>query len=183
MDYRPNAEGACWFIREVWPTLRRCQPDLTFNIVGRNPTPAVRRLGEVPGVRVMGEVPDVRPYLAAASAAVCPLRTAWGVQNKVLEAMAMARPVVASPAAVEGLHVTVGEDLLQADTPEQFAAAILSLLTDAELRKRLGASARRRVEKHYTWSARMAPLVALCRQLASSAPAGHDTLTDHQHQQ
>jgi sugar transferase (PEP-CTERM/EpsH1 system associated) len=183
MDYRPNAEGVCWFMREVWPTLRRREPELTFNIVGRNPTLAVRRLGEVPGVHVTGEVSDVRPYLAAASVAVCPLQTAWGVQNKVLEAMAMARPVVGSPAAIEGLNVTVGQDVLQADTPQQFAAAILSLLEDPQLRERLGASARRCVEKHYTWSARMGPLVALCRQLVSSATAGRDALPDHLHEQ
>jgi sugar transferase (PEP-CTERM/EpsH1 system associated) len=171
MDYRPNVDGVCWFVRQVWPMLKRREPRLTFTIVGRNPTPAVQRLEEAPDVRVTGEVPDVRPYFAAATVAVCPLLIARGVQNKVLEAMATARPVVASAAAIEGLDVTVGQDLLQADTAEQFAEAVLGLLKDAQRRKRLGAAARCCIESHYTWSARMEPLVALCRRLTDGSAA------------
>src|SRR5262249_31571633 len=99
LDYRPNVDAACWFCGEVWPEVPRRRPRAQVWLVGRRPTAAVQRLGEVPGVCVVGQVPDVRPYVARAALAVVPLRIARGVQNKVLEAMAMARPVVASPQA------------------------------------------------------------------------------------
>jgi len=170
MDYRPNVDGVCWFVREVWPLLRRNVPDLEFTIVGRNPARAVRALAAEPGVAVTGAVPDVRPYLAAARAVVIPLRIARGIQNKALEAMAMGRAVVGSPAAVEGLDVVVGEDLLQAESPDKWRDAVLGLLTDEPRRLAIEHSARRCVEQKYTWSARMAPLVELCRNLADSRP-------------
>lgn len=169
MDYRPNAEAVGWFASAVWPALRRRWPDLSFQIVGRRPTAAVRRLSEIPGIHVLGEVPDVRPYLAAARAAVCPLRIAHGIQNKILEAMAMGRPVVGTPVALEGLDVTVGHDVLQAETPEQFEQQITRLLEDAALGERLGASARRSIESRYTWPAQMEPLVALCERLVEQS--------------
>ena len=168
MDYRPNAEAVCWFVREVWPELKRRTPELTFTIVGRNPTRAVRQLAKTPGLNVTGSVPDVRPYLAAAGVAVCPLQMARGIQNKVLEAMAMSNAVVASPAALEGLEVEAGEDLLKADMPDEWQQHILKLLTGGELRNRLGRSARKCVEDKYNWATRMEPLVSLCRRLTQS---------------
>jgi len=125
MDYRPNVEGVCWFAKEVWPELKRQVHDLTFTVVGRDPAPAVKALAAQPGIVVTGTVPDVRPYLVAASAVVVPLRIARGIQNKILEAMAMGRPVVASPQALEGLDIAVGTHALQADPPAQW----LELLT------------------------------------------------------
>ncbi len=103
-DYRPNVDAACWFCREAWPEIHRRRPDARLRLVGRRPVAAVRRLGAVPGVEVVGQVPDVRPYLAAAAVAVNPLRIARGLQNKVLEAMAMGKAVVASPQALAGLR-------------------------------------------------------------------------------
>ena len=167
MSYRPNAEGVCWFVREVWPELKRSRGDLRFLIVGRAPTRAVRRLSENPGVVVTGSVPDVRPYLASADLAVAPLRIARGVQNKILEAMAAGRAVVASPQALEGLELAEGSDVLRAATPREWKETILSLLSDEAARRRIEQAARRRVEHDYVWSARLAPLVALCGRLTA----------------
>ncbi len=172
MDYRPNVEGVCWFVREVWDELKRRIPELTFMIVGRNPTRTVRQLAKTPGVDVTGSVPDVRPYLAAAGVTICPLRIARGIQNKVLEAMAMGKAVVASSSALEGLEAGVGEDLLKADTPDEWRKHILKLLTDGELRDRLGRTARKCVENKYNWATRMEPLVSLCRRLIQSKARG-----------
>ena len=111
-------------------------------------------------------MPDVRPFLSAATVAVAPLQTARGLQNKILEAMAMARPVVATPAALEGLDVHIGRDVLSAETPEQWRTALTYLLAEPGGRDALGRCARRCVETHYTWEARLAPLVDLCLRLA-----------------
>ncbi|MFW6145852.1 MAG: TIGR03087 family PEP-CTERM/XrtA system glycosyltransferase [Planctomycetota bacterium] len=167
MDYRPNVDGVCWFVREVWGEVRRVVPSATFTIVGRHPTAAVRALDEAPGVTVTGAVPDVRPYLVAARAAVAPLQIARGIQNKVLEAMAAGRPVVATREALEGLEMHPGVDVLQADTPEAWRAHLAALLADDGFAEPLAAAARRTVTGGYSWSARMDPLVRLCEQLAA----------------
>jgi len=168
MDYRPNIEGVAWFVREVWPGLRRRAPEATFTIVGRDPARQVRQLADVPGVRVTGSVPDVRPYLAAATIAVTPLLTARGIQNKILEAMATARPVVASSPALEGLDVAAGREVLRADSPDEWQAAIMGLAADPARRLAMGRAARARIVADYTWDARMAPLVALAERLAGA---------------
>jgi sugar transferase (PEP-CTERM/EpsH1 system associated) len=172
MDYRPNIDGVCWFVREVWPALKEHVPELTFAVVGRDPPLEVRRLAQVPGVSVTGTVPDVRPYLAEATAAVVPLRIARGIQNKVLEAMAMGRAVVASSGALEGLEIAAGTEALQADAPEEWTRSILGLLRDESRCRAMERAARARVVADYSWSARMAPLVALCRRLAGETAAG-----------
>ncbi len=166
MDYRPNVEGVCWFAETVWPALRRERPDLRFVVVGRNPAPAVRRLAERPGIEVTGAVPDVRPYLSEARAAVVPLLTARGIQNKVLEAMAMGRAVVASPPALEGLDLGRGTDVVEAASPASWVEAVRSLLEDDGRREALERAARARVEADFAWEARLEPLVDLCARLA-----------------
>jgi len=166
MDYRPNVEGVRWFAEAIWPALRRERPDLRFVIVGRDPAPAVRRLAERPGIDVTGAVPDVRPYLAGSTLAVAPLLTARGIQNKVLEAMAMGRAVVASPAALEGLDVEPAVEVIEAQPPEAWQRQILDLLQNDARRQDVERAARRRVERDYTWSARLKPLVDLCTDLA-----------------
>lgn len=171
MSYRPNAEGVCWFVREVWPELRKQSPQLTFVIVGRDPTRSVLRLARIDGVEVIGAVPDVRPYLAAASLAVAPLHMARGVQNKILEAMAAGRAVVASPEALAGLEVAQGSEVLSARMPREWQDRIRFLLADPAARSRVEQAARARVLRDYVWSARLAPLVALCRRLAPSQDA------------
>ena len=156
MDYWPNADAVIWFANDVMPRLRAGHPDLHFHVVGANPTPNVLRLASLPGVHVTGRVPDVRPYVAHADVCVAPLRIARGIQNKVLEAMAMARPVVASPGAFEGLRAVAGQDLLVADGADPTAQAIEAVL--AGHHPGLPAAARRAVELGYAWSATLAAL-------------------------
>jgi glycosyltransferase involved in cell wall biosynthesis len=166
MDYAPNIDAVAWFAAAALPLI----PGATLAIVGRNPTGAVKRLaGE--RVIVTGAVPDVRGWLAAADVVVAPLRIARGVQNKVLEAMAMARPVVASPAAFEGIEARPGGDLLVADGAEAQARAVNRLLADPACAGELGRAARRQMESAYRWEARLAPLsgmVGLARRQAAA---------------
>jgi len=156
MSYRPNIEAVAWFAAEVLPILRRRDPAPEFWIVGANPAPAVTALADRPGVHVTGSVPDVRPYVAHAAAAVAPLRIARGIQNKVLEAMAMARPVVASPQAFEGVRAVPGRDLLVADGAAAMAAAIGEVLDGRH--PGLGEAARRAVAAGHDWQAALAGL-------------------------
>ena len=156
MDYAPNVDAVTWFAREVLPRI----PDGRFAIVGRKPTEAVKALA---GDRVIvtGAVPDVRSWLAAADVVVAPLRIARGIQNKVLEAMAMARPVVASPAAFEGIEAEPGRDLIVADGAEAQAEAVTGLLADRDRAEAIGRAARQRMEEAYRWEGRLAPLAGL----------------------
>jgi glycosyltransferase involved in cell wall biosynthesis len=161
MDYKPNVDAATWFAAEVWPRVRAEMPQAAFAIVGSSPTAEVQGLGGREGIVVTGRVPQVQPWLAAAAVAVAPLRIARGIQNKVLEAMAMARPVVASSAALEGISATPGEHLLVADAAEDMAGAVLGLLRDPERARALGASARARVTSHYDWGTNLRALDAM----------------------
>jgi sugar transferase (PEP-CTERM/EpsH1 system associated) len=151
MDYWPNADAVIWFAREVMPLLRARVPDLDFWIVGANPIPDVQALKALPGVHVTGRVEDVRPYVAHAAAIVCPLRIARGIQNKVLEGMAMGKAVIASPPAFEGVRAVAGTDLLVADGAAAFTATIVDVLEGKH--PTLGASARHAMEAHYAWDA------------------------------
>lgn len=169
LDYRPNIEGIVWFCEHVWPRVRAARPGATLAIVGRQPDAAVRRLAELPGVEVIGPVPDVRPHLAEAQVAVVPLRIARGIQNKVLEAMAAGRPVVTSPQALEGLAAEPGVHVCVAETPEQWTAEILHLLTTPTARCDLAAAARTYVQHHHTWQACLAPFAELLNLPASAA--------------
>lgn len=170
MSYRPNAEAVCWFVQNVLPMLRAKAPNLRFLIVGRDPTRAVRQLARAGGVQVTGAVRDVRPFLGRSHVVVAPLQIARGVQNKILEAMSMAKAVVASPQAAEGLDVQTGQDLLLASHPQQWRDAILLLLDDQALRKQIENSARRRIEHRYTWEIQTQPLLELCDRLCEGLP-------------
>ena len=170
MDYRPNIDAAQWFAREVLPQVSCRHPAARFAIVGRAPAPPVLALARVPGVLVTGTVPDVRPWLAAASVCVAPLRVARGLQNKVLEAMAMARPTVVSRAAAEGIDhggtVTVAPDAAA------FAREVVHVLDDPIAANQLAAAARPRVLSRYAWDARLAsldPLLGIERRLGAAA--------------
>jgi glycosyltransferase involved in cell wall biosynthesis len=146
-------------------------PDARFAIVGRKPPEAVLRIGARERVVVTGEVADVRSWLAAADVVVAPLRIARGIQNKVLEAMAMARPVVASPAAYEGIEAEPGRDLIVSDSPEAQAEAIRALLADRVAAEALGRAGRRRMAEAYRWEARLAPLAAMIGESRSRVAA------------
>jgi sugar transferase (PEP-CTERM/EpsH1 system associated) len=169
MDYFPNVDAVVHFCRQIFPRIRARIPGARFVIVGKNPTAAVRRLATVPGVEVTGSVSDVRPYLGEAAVAVAPLRVARGVQNKVLEAMAMGLAVVATAKAHEGLEARPGEHLCVVDAPAAFADTVTDLLGSPERRQALGRAARRFVEAHHSWSASMAKLDTVLAQVTRSA--------------
>ena len=161
MDYRPNVEAVTWFAGTVMPALASAGVDARFHIVGARPTDAVRALAALPGVHVTGRVADTRPYIAHAAIAVAPLTIARGIQNKVLEAMALARPVVASPAAFEGVRARRGQDLLVADGVPEWVSAVRAILEGRH--PGLGAAARTAVRQRHDWSAtlrRLDPLLA-----------------------
>ncbi len=158
MDYQPNVEAVGWFARDILPLIRKQHPQTRFAIVGRAPTHEVRALANLPGVMVTGEVPDIRPWLASGDVIVAPLLLARGIQNKLLEALAMARPVVASAPAAEGIDATHGEHLLVADRAEDMAAAVVRLLDDDDSAAAMGRAARQRMVDRYGWGARLAPL-------------------------
>jgi hypothetical protein len=151
MDYYPNQQCMFAFCRDTLPLLKARRPGVKLAIVGADPAPAVRRLGEIEGVTVTGSVPDVRPYVRRAALTVAPLAIARGTQNKVLEAMAMGVPVVASRAAAGGVDAVPGEHLLVADTPAEQAEAIVRLLDDPAHRTRFAQAGRARVLSNHAW--------------------------------
>jgi sugar transferase (PEP-CTERM/EpsH1 system associated) len=161
MDYFPNVDAVCWFAEAVWPRVRQEVPAARFEIVGRHPTRAVRALADQSGVQVVGEVEDVLSFLLQFRVSVAPLRIACGLQNKVLEAMAAATPVVLTVAAATGMNATPGIEYLVADEPEQFAAHVVSLLTDQKRCEQIGRAARRHVAAHHCWEREMAKLERL----------------------
>jgi sugar transferase (PEP-CTERM/EpsH1 system associated) len=155
MDYWPNIDAVQWFARDILPLVRATHAEAQFYIVGAKPSPQVLALADLPGVHVTGTVPDIRPYVAHAQMAVAPLRIARGIQNKVLEAMAMAKPVLVSPQALEGIDAIPGQELLLADTAEDFAAAASALLSSTQS-SALGAAAREKIETTYSWANKLA---------------------------
>jgi sugar transferase (PEP-CTERM/EpsH1 system associated) len=161
LDYRANIDGVTWFCHEVWPLVRARYPQATLSLVGRNPLAAVRELALLPGVELVGQVPDIRPFVAAATVAIAPLRVARGIQNKVLEGAAMGKPVISTSAALEGFDLVPGEHVLRADTPCEWLAAISLLFDNPHERDRMAAAGQAFVERHHAWSARLAPLANL----------------------
>lgn len=150
MDYWANVHAVCWFADAVLPQLREAIPEVRFAVVGSRPDAAVQRLADDPGILVTGRVADMRPYLAHAAVAVAPLRIARGVQNKVLEAMAMARPVVTSQAAMAGIKPHPRLHELVADDPQQQALLLLKLLQHGD-QENYGQLGREWVLKEYHW--------------------------------
>jgi glycosyltransferase involved in cell wall biosynthesis len=153
MSYWANQDAVIWFASTILPALRAHEANTEFWIVGAGPNQAVKRLERLPGVRVTGAVPDVRPYLAHATAVVVPMRVGRGVQNKVLEAMAMAKPVVASELARSGLDAVVGDrEIMVAATPSAFINALREVLSGSrKLTEEMGKLARALVVTHYGW--------------------------------
>jgi len=153
MDWLPNEDAMLFFCDQVLPRIRAEMPAARLSIVGRAPTPAVRRLADAAAVRVTGRVDDVRPFMSEAAVYVVPLRIGGGTRLKIFEAMAMGKAVVSTTVGAEGLPVISGEHLLLADDPAAFARAVTTLLRDATLRARLGCAARSLVLERYDWSA------------------------------
>jgi sugar transferase (PEP-CTERM/EpsH1 system associated) len=158
MDYHANVDGVCWFCEHIFPAVRKQYENARFYIVGRNPAPAVEKLGTLPGVHVIGNVADIRPWYQKAAVFVVPMRLGRGVQNKVLEAMAMGRPVVSTSKANDGIGALDGEHLIIADSADNFARAVTGLLQDHNRQKILGVNARNFVLAENTWEEHMARL-------------------------
>ncbi len=166
MDYFPNVQAVKWFCKEVLPEVQLNIPGASFTIVGARPTQEVLALSQQQGVIVTGQVPDVRPYIQNAAAAVAPLLLARGVQNKVLEAMAMETPVVVTQAAFRGVDAPAGEGVLPAADSKELAAKVVQLLNDPGLAAQIGKKGRRLVENRYVWDERLAHLEALIQEAA-----------------
>ena len=170
MDYRPNIDAAVWFAHEILPVLQTRRPAAQFWIVGSAPTPEVRQLAARPGVHVTGRVPDTRPYIAHADVVVAPLRIARGIQNKILEAMAMARPVVATPDAFAGVQAQPGRDILLAGGVDDTVHHINDVLDGRY--PALGAASRRAVEAAHQWPVNLHALDRLFGDAPVLAQAG-----------
>jgi sugar transferase (PEP-CTERM/EpsH1 system associated) len=161
LDYAPNVDGVDWFCTRVWPAVRASVPDAKFLIVGKSPNETVRRLAKLDGVELHPDVPDVRPYMSRSAVAIAPLRFARGVQNKVLEAMAMGKAVVATPQSLEGLHSAAQGALLETVRPEEWFDRIISLFNDRPQVAQVGRMARTYVEHWHSWEACLEPLALL----------------------
>ncbi len=174
MDYYPNQECMARFCAETWPLLKARRPALKLLIVGADPTPAMRKLGELPGVTVTGSVLDVRPYIRSSALMVAPLNIARGTQNKILEAMAMGVPVVTSAVAAGGVDAQAVTHFLVADTPAEYCEAILQVLENPAERQRLAAAGRQRMLSHHAWAhsmLRLDQIIARCIGTFSNRPA------------
>jgi polysaccharide biosynthesis protein PslH len=153
MNYAPNAEAMLYFVSEIWPLIAERLPTARLQIVGHSPPPEITKLGQLPNVTVLGSVPDVRPYFASAQVIVAPLRIGGGTRLKILEAMAMARAVVCTSLACEGLNVQHGRHLLVADNPPAFAGSVCDLLSNPLRRAEIGQEGQQLVLESYDWRA------------------------------
>ncbi|MFQ5854345.1 MAG: glycosyltransferase [Anaerolineae bacterium] len=153
MNFRPNVDAMLWFCDEILPRIRVTRPDVTVTIVGREPHARVRALAHRPNITVTGYVDDIRPYVAGAQVYIVPLRMGGGTRLKLLEAMAMGKAIVSTTLGAEGIAGQSGEHLILADSPGDFAEAVLSLLTDRDRRQTLGTRARKLAEHEYAWEA------------------------------
>lgn len=169
MSYHANIAAVEDLIHQIMPLVWEEQPNAELHIVGKDPAPAVIEMGQRPHVKVIGSVPDMRPYLAQAAIAISTVRYGVGIQNKVLEAMAMATPVVCSLQANSALKTINGQDILVGDTPQMIARHILDLLASAEKRAMIGQCGRQYVETHHTWDSAATTLETLYQ----SAIANH----------
>ena len=168
MDYWPNIDAVIWFAHEVLPKLVLQRRDVRFYVVGMSPSKSVSALAAVPNVVVTGKVPDVRPYLQYAAAVVAPLRVARGIQNKVLEAMAMAKPVVVSSAAAKGVSAQPGIDFETAADAEEFCRKVLMVM-HPQVARTMGERARARILSAYGWERNLSAFEKLLGQDAYSA--------------
>ena len=151
MDYRPNIDAVVWFAKKVFPSIKQLHDEAKFLIVGKAPTRRVLKLAKQPGITITGAVDDIRPYIAAATVCVVPLRMGGGTRFKILEAMALSRPIVSTTIGAEGFPVTNGKEIIIADCPEDQIRAINSLLCQKHTRVQLGKAGRTFVSNKYQW--------------------------------
>lgn len=166
----PNVDGVLYFLREIWPSIRAARPDARFVVIGADPAPAILAHAG-PGVTILGPVDDLRPHLSAAAAVVVPLRLGSGTRLKILEAWAMARPVVSTTLGAEGLDCVPGRHLLIADEPSAFAGSVLRLLGEPRLGEELGRAGRALVSERYSWRGAAGALEGFFKQLLARRDA------------
>ena len=171
LDYRPNLDAALFLVDEVLPRVRATVPTARLTVVGRGAAADLAHLRRNPGVCVTGEVPDVRPYLAGSSVVVVPIRIGGGTRLKVVEGLAMSRPMVTTTLGCEGIDVVDERQLLIRDDADSFAAAVVSLLADPDRGSALGAAGRDLIETRYSWASAAGRLEELYGALVSGAPA------------
>ena len=170
MDYFPNVDAVQYFCHEIFPSVRRELSGARFYIVGRNPTRQVRELGKQANVIVTGTVPDVRPYLSQAALGVAPFRLARGLQNKVLESMAMGVPVVGTSQAFKGIAATIQNGIRIADDARSFARCVTTVLqADAASRRQAAQQARDYVERHHRWEDQGVKLERLLKEVVMAS--------------
>jgi glycosyltransferase involved in cell wall biosynthesis len=163
--YKPNYDTALLLVEKIFPAVRKHVPKAHLMLVGIDPPPRLLKIGESEHITVTGRVPDVRVYLDQAAAFVCPMRLGAGIKNKILEAMAMGVPVVATPMSCDGIDVTDGENVLLAEKPSDMVKQIIRLIKSRSLRERVGVAGRELVEEHYTWGCVAAQYEALYRHV------------------
>lgn len=167
INYFPNVDGLRWLLRQVWPLVEKTHPHARLKIVGQQPTEEILAF-RGPRVEVTGKVDDLRPHLAAAAVSVAPLRIGGGTRFKILEGMAMSKPIVSTAIGAEGIEGDPGGHFLIAEDPSSFAAAIGRLLDDPAFGARLGSEGRALVERRYSWDAAVRPLEELYAGLLAS---------------
>lgn len=172
LSYHANTAAALDLVHEIMPIVWSARPETRVWIVGKDPPPEVRDLATDMRVTVTGTVPDVRPFVGRAALAVTPLRYGVGIQNKVLEAMALATPVVSTPGTCRAMQANPGEHLLIGESAVELAGHVLTALDDEVLRSRLGAAGRRYVEQYHDWGTVAARLERVYREAITSADAG-----------
>jgi glycosyltransferase involved in cell wall biosynthesis len=152
MDWLPNQDGILYFVDAILPLIKQQQPDVSLEVVGRSPSRKLQALAErEKSMRLSGWVEDIRPFVARGAICIVPLRIGGGTRLKIFEAMAMGKAVVSTSVGAEGLPVRHGDNILLADTPEDFALSVISLLRDSDQRNRLGSAARALVQEKYSW--------------------------------
>ncbi|MCA9473001.1 MAG: glycosyltransferase [Nitrospirales bacterium] len=170
MDWIPNEDGISYFISDILPLIQAQIRDVRLTVVGRNPTPGLQKLAEdVPQVRFLGRVEDVRPYIAQAEVYIVPLRIGGGTRIKIFEAMAMGKAVVSTSIGAEGLPVISEKNCLLADSPEDFAQAVVTLLHDSEKRRSIERAARKFVEDDFTWEKVSEVFSDICQNIAGKS--------------
>jgi glycosyltransferase involved in cell wall biosynthesis len=167
MDWHPNEDAAVHFVDAMLPRIRAEVPDVTFSIIGRNPSARVRALAEVPGVSVTGTLDDVRPAIAEGAVYVVPLRAGGGTRLKIFEALAMGKAVVSTTVGAEGLELDPGRHFIAADGAAPFSEAVIALLKDPARRRALGYEGRTLVDAYYSWPTVARRFEELCEEVAA----------------
>lgn len=168
LDYLPNTDAATYFASQIFPLVRRYVPDARFSVVGFNPPKSLRALSKIPGIEVRANVPDVRPEVSSAAVSVAPIRFGAGIQNKILQSLAMGVPVVATPLVAKPFTGRTGSPVLAAESPQEFADRVVRILQDPEYRTHLALAGRKLIEAHFQWDRVFAPLDTVLESIAGN---------------